>query len=156
MPNIAIHSKLSVTLSGFIIDLYLASVTSKNCWQQEVFPSATKPSDTGAINSAKGIVAKLGRAEGMQIKCPSSKYVDTSFTYGIYYFGGSMYLCSLPIMTSCLLQLFGRLFSQTGKDGLCDIGWKVIRHFTFDFSNGAFNIINKVFVVGYSFIYRVL
>jgi hypothetical protein len=65
MPDMAIHPKLSVKPCGFIIDLYLASVTSKNCWQQAVFTSATKPSETGAINSAKGTVAKLGKTEGM-------------------------------------------------------------------------------------------
>jgi hypothetical protein len=36
MPDIAIHPKLSVTLCGFITDLHLACVTSKNYWQQEV------------------------------------------------------------------------------------------------------------------------
>ena len=64
MPDIPIPRKLSVTLCGFIIDLHLACVTSKNCWQQEVLPSVTDPLETGVINSAKGIVAKLGKTEG--------------------------------------------------------------------------------------------
>jgi hypothetical protein len=39
-------------------------VTSKDCWQQEAFPSVTKLSEIGVINSAKYIVAKLGRTDG--------------------------------------------------------------------------------------------
>jgi hypothetical protein len=100
MPDIANNSKFSVTLSGFIIDLYLASVTSKNCWQQEVFPSATKPSDTGAINSGKGIVAKLGRTEGMQIKCSSSKYVDTSLTCKQHIWNLLLWRFYVPLFTT--------------------------------------------------------
>jgi hypothetical protein len=56
MPDIAVHSKLSVTLCGFIIDLHLAAVTSNNCWQQEALLSVTKQSETGARNSVKVIV----------------------------------------------------------------------------------------------------
>jgi SUMO ligase MMS21 Smc5/6 complex component len=55
MPDIAIHPKLSVTLCGFIIDLYLACVTSKNCWQQEALPSVTKPSEIGVKKLLKDI-----------------------------------------------------------------------------------------------------
>ncbi len=47
MLDIAIHPKLSVTLCGFIIDLHLAFVTSKNCWQQEALPSVMKLSENG-------------------------------------------------------------------------------------------------------------
>jgi hypothetical protein len=64
MPDIAIHPKLSVTLCDFTTDLYLASVTSKNCWQQEALPSVSKLSEIGVINSGKGIAVKLGRTEG--------------------------------------------------------------------------------------------
>jgi hypothetical protein len=55
MPDIAIHPKLSVTLCGFIIDLHLASVISKNCWQQEASQSVAKPSEIGVRNLAKDI-----------------------------------------------------------------------------------------------------
>ena len=55
MPDISIHPKLSIMLRGFIIDLHLASVTSKNCWQQEVLPSVTKASETGVRNSVNDI-----------------------------------------------------------------------------------------------------
>lgn len=46
MWGIAIHPKLSVTMRGFIIDLHLASETSKNNSQQEVLQSAMKQSET--------------------------------------------------------------------------------------------------------------
>lgn len=59
MPDIAIHPKKSVTLCGFITDLHLASVTSKNCCQQEALPSVMKLSEIGVINSGKGIVVKI-------------------------------------------------------------------------------------------------
>ncbi len=64
MPDIAIHPKLLVMLCGFITDLHLACVTSKNCWQQEALPSVTKLSEIGVINSGKGIVVKSGRTGG--------------------------------------------------------------------------------------------
>jgi hypothetical protein len=47
---IATHHKLSATLCGFIIDLHLASVTSKHYSQQEAFPSVMKPSETGVLH----------------------------------------------------------------------------------------------------------
>ncbi|MFT7089579.1 MAG: SUMO ligase MMS21 Smc5/6 complex component, partial [Glaciecola sp.] len=40
---------------GFIIDLYLACVTSKNCWQQEALVSVMKPSEIGVRNLVKDI-----------------------------------------------------------------------------------------------------
>jgi hypothetical protein len=55
MLDIAIHPKLSVTLFGFIINLHAASVTSKNCWQQEALPSVTKVSEPGVRNSVNDI-----------------------------------------------------------------------------------------------------
>jgi hypothetical protein len=41
------------------MDLHLACVTSKNCYQQEALPSVTKRSEIGVVNSGKGIVVKL-------------------------------------------------------------------------------------------------
>jgi hypothetical protein len=64
MLDIAIPPKLSVTLYGFIIDLHLAFVTSKNCWQQWALMLVTKLSEIGVINSGEGIVVKLARTEG--------------------------------------------------------------------------------------------
>jgi len=50
MPDIAIQRKLSVSLCGLITDLHLASLTLKNCCQQEATPSVTKLSEIGVIN----------------------------------------------------------------------------------------------------------
>jgi hypothetical protein len=46
------------------LDLHLACVTSKNCWQQGALLSVTKLSEIGVINSGKGIVVKSGRSGG--------------------------------------------------------------------------------------------
>jgi transposase-like protein len=44
--------------------LTLSFCDIKKLLAARALPSVTKPSITGAINSAKGIVAKLGRTEG--------------------------------------------------------------------------------------------
>ncbi|MFT6910341.1 MAG: hypothetical protein ACJAS1_007069 [Oleiphilaceae bacterium] len=38
---------------GFITDLHLAFVASKNCWQQEALRSVTKLSEIGVIKTVK-------------------------------------------------------------------------------------------------------
>jgi putative transposase len=76
MPDIATHSKLLVTLCGFIIDLPFASETSKNCWQQEALPSVTKPSETGARNSGQRFCKLLKKNRG---RLGDTWYLDEVF-----------------------------------------------------------------------------
>ncbi|MFQ3208496.1 MAG: hypothetical protein ACI9IT_002663 [Glaciecola sp.] len=67
ITDIASHPKLSFTLFGFIIDLQLDYVTSKNRWQQEALPSVTKLSEVSMVKNLFRLGCHLMKANNYRL-----------------------------------------------------------------------------------------